>query len=622
MPKSPLIHISTLLFDSPLAIQISKLTAILHAIGPRLNADQAALSSLIGERILPARPIRAYWDDDESDGYESTTSRRKEKPYAQTDAGVAIIPVRGVLMKKGGFMSALSGCTSYDGIGKSVTAAMDDPTVRAVLFDIDSPGGTTHGCFELSDLIHSYRGKKPTLAVANDLAASAAYAIASAADRVLLTRTAGVGSIGVFCLHLDQSDADAQAGHKYTYVYAGDHKVDGNPHEPISKSAKSSVQSEVDRQYNIFVQTVARNRSVKSASIISTQAEVLFEPAAIPLLADAVGTYDDALAELTSKVLGSSATISVSTNKQDMAAKTDNPIQITIETLRKNAADAAQAVTDAEAALASASASASTEPSEESVAAAIKTLATYQPARRIGKVGKLALTPLAAAADPSYMDDDASAVMDPDDETDPDEQCSNPDHPTGCTHGAAAATAESNAKVTNLMLDKTAALVPMPTPAPVPAPVPSTEAAATVAPTFTVEMATEIADLCAMVGKDNRSADFIRNKTPVAVVRKALIDARAEESASTAVNSSFGSVATDAFSAIIAQTDALVASSGGSLTSAAAMSKVIKSNPKLYAQYNQERTNASMTTQGTEQYIGRASALMSSLGLSSSPSVV
>ena len=111
------------------------------------------------------------------------------------------------------------------------------------------------------------RGAKPMWAVANDLAASAAYALASSADRIWLTRTAGVGSVGVFALHADQSGLDGQAGVKYTYIYAGEKKTDGNPHEALSKSAKADIQDEVDRENDIFLATVARNRGFAGANI-------------------------------------------------------------------------------------------------------------------------------------------------------------------------------------------------------------------------------------------------------------------------------------------------------------------------------------------------------------------
>src|ERR1035441_9283608 len=210
-------HLSTLLIDSPLAILPEKLETILRALGPRLTGgqfDQEAMEWLVESGVLRSKADREHlaellafdeWDDGPAG------KRDDEKAYKTTDAGVAIIPITGVLMKKGTWMTALSGCTSYTQIRSTFDAAMDDNQVRAIVLDVDSPGGTTHGCFELADHIHGNRGNKPIWGIANDLAASAAYALASAADKLYLTRTAGVGSIGVFAMHADTSGADEQA---------------------------------------------------------------------------------------------------------------------------------------------------------------------------------------------------------------------------------------------------------------------------------------------------------------------------------------------------------------------------------------------------------------------------
>jgi signal peptide peptidase SppA len=317
--KAPLIHVASLIFNEPLAILPQKLEAILNAIGPRLVADDYALDELVRLRAIPTRPLLvdigssnlivtgdAVVLDAQMPGPNG--SGQDEKPYRLTPEGVAIIPIRGTLMKRFSWISAASGCSSYAGLGQAATQALADPQVKAVLFDVDSPGGTTHGCFELSEALYQMRGGKPIWAVANDLAASAAYALASAADRVLLTRTAGVGSVGVFALHADQSGLDEQAGVKYTFVFAGDKKTDGNPHAALTKSARADIQAEVDREYAMFVSTVARNRGFAGADaekVQKTEAAVFFAENALPLLADEVATFDDALAALTAKVNGS-----------------------------------------------------------------------------------------------------------------------------------------------------------------------------------------------------------------------------------------------------------------------------------------------------------------------------
>jgi len=267
-----------------------KLEVIIQALGPRLGIDPDAVLARRVPLDATATLMARYSDAGD------------ERDYAVLD-GVAVVPVQGTLLKKESFLSAWSGATSYEQIQRQVARAVDDASIRAILLDVDSPGGETTGCFELADYIYSIRGVKPVYAAANDIALSAAYAIASSASRVFVTRTGAVGSIGVYALHVDQSEFDKEVGAKYTFVFAGDKKVDGNPHEPLSESAKGDIQAEVDREYGIFVETVARNRKASTKAITGTQAGLLWAENALPLLADEVGTLDDALAAIT-KVAG------------------------------------------------------------------------------------------------------------------------------------------------------------------------------------------------------------------------------------------------------------------------------------------------------------------------------
>ena len=287
-----LIHLQTRIFDTPLAIQPAKLEVILQAIGPRLGLG------LEGFDI------------------EAATGRQanQQKEYSITQDGIAIVPVQGTLMKKTSGLMAMSGCTSYESLANQINECMNSPQVRGVLLDIDSPGGEVSGLFDLADAIYNARDTgKPIYAVSNDAAYSAAYAIASSADKLFVTRTAGVGSIGVFTLHVDQSAADSKAGLKFTYIKAGAKKTEGNPHEPLTDSALSDSQAEVDREYQMFVQLVARNRGVSAKSVIATEAGCYFADNAIPLLADEIGTFEDALVAITAVVNGTAQTNLINT---------------------------------------------------------------------------------------------------------------------------------------------------------------------------------------------------------------------------------------------------------------------------------------------------------------------
>lgn len=269
-------HLAARLFGVPLAIHRPKLDVILAVLGPR-----------VGLAELTAAP-----------GF---TPPPRAAPGSPT--GVAIIPIHGTLVRRTVGLEAESGLTSYAGLTAQLDAAIGNPAVSAILLDIDSPGGESGGVFDLADRIRAASQIKPVWAVANDMAFSAAYALASAASRVFVSRTGGVGSIGVIAMHVDQSEKDAQDGIHYTAVFAGDRKNDLNPHAPISSEAHAFLKGEVNRIYGLFVETVARHRGIEASAVRDTEAGLFFGQAAVAMgLADAVGTFDDALSQLLASV--------------------------------------------------------------------------------------------------------------------------------------------------------------------------------------------------------------------------------------------------------------------------------------------------------------------------------
>ena len=276
-------HIATRFIGVPLMMDPLKYEVIFNALSPRLGMP-VSLTPIDISGDPAAQRLMAHYQD----------SAAQERPYS-IFGGVAVISVQGTLIRRGSWMDAYSGCCSYEDIEGQLTQAMDDAAVNSVLFDIDSPGGEVSGCFELADFIHSMRGKKPMYAVSNDCAASAAYAIASAADKIFVGRTGAVGSIGVFALHAEQAELDKKIGVAYSYIFAGKTKVDGNPHEPLSDRARAEIQKEVTREYGIFTETVSRNRGADVKDIVGTDARMLWADAAVPLLADEIGTFDDAM---------------------------------------------------------------------------------------------------------------------------------------------------------------------------------------------------------------------------------------------------------------------------------------------------------------------------------------
>ena len=263
-------HLASRLFGTPLLVHRAKLDVILAVMGERLGVTPPAV-----DLALPAL-----------------------KPATTSPTGIAVIPILGTLVKRSLGMEAASGLTSYSEIAAMLDAAVADPMVSGILLDIDSPGGEASGSFELARRVREAAAIKPVWAVANDAAYSAAYAIAASAQRLFVTETGGVGSIGVIALHVDQSIKDANDGYRYTAITAGAHKNDYSPHEPLSNAAKSELQGEVDRLYTIFTEHVAVMRRLDLETVRATEAGLYFGSNAVAQgLADGVQTLDATLTE-------------------------------------------------------------------------------------------------------------------------------------------------------------------------------------------------------------------------------------------------------------------------------------------------------------------------------------
>lgn len=218
------------------------------------------------------------------------------RPYI-VDKGVLQIPVKGILLDDFSFAFG-SWATGYVYIRRALERGLSDAEVRGIAFIHDSPGGTVSECFDLADRIYKARGAKPLRAFA-EFSYSAAYALASSAGRVIMTRTGGVGSIGCLRIHVDISKAMDQAGVKVTLIEApkGGHKTDGYPYKPLSSAAEGHMQARIDALYDVFVATVARNRRMTDKAVRETKGLTFMASEAMANgLADAVGVIADEVA--------------------------------------------------------------------------------------------------------------------------------------------------------------------------------------------------------------------------------------------------------------------------------------------------------------------------------------
>jgi len=275
-------HVMSKVLNQPLLMEASALTTFMSVL-----ADRAGIESIDVDGDTLDRSQMA--------DLMAESRERKRKPY-MVHGSVAVVPIVGTIVQKSGTIKPYSGMTGTDGIEANIWMALEDPDVESILLDIDSPGGSVAGTFDLSDMIYEANEIKPVIAYAGELAASAAYAIASAASKVYLPRTGGVGSIGVLTVHQSIEGALKEKGVKITIISAGDHKVDGNPYEDLPDDVRDSIQVKIDETRNLFAGSVARYRGMDVKTVLATEARMYTGQKAVEAgLADGVMTFNEVL---------------------------------------------------------------------------------------------------------------------------------------------------------------------------------------------------------------------------------------------------------------------------------------------------------------------------------------
>lgn len=264
-----------------------------HALSASLNAvwamEEAALANLltIAAREHDATPqaLEAYRAKALANGEQATVRN-----------GVAIIAATGPLFKRANIMTAISGATSYEIMLRDLRAALDDPKVKAVLLNIDSPGGEASGAHELAQAIYEARSVKPITAYVNGMAASAGYWIASAASEVVVDATALLGSIGVQMAMRTSEDPKGTT----TYRFVSSQSPMKNA-DPGTEAGAAHIQGVVDAMAKVFVEAVATHRGRSIETVLSDfgKGGIFVGQHAIKAgLADRIGNFEGVLAEL------------------------------------------------------------------------------------------------------------------------------------------------------------------------------------------------------------------------------------------------------------------------------------------------------------------------------------
>ena len=236
---------------------------------------------------------------------EDRLAREARRQQLSKAAGnnIAVLPLYGVITQRGNMVDDFSGpgSVSTQLFGSALREALADPAVGSILIDIDSPGGSVYGISELADEISAAKSQKPVVAIANSLAASAAYWLGAQASELYVTPGGEVGSIGVWQAHFDYSQAMAAEGVTPTLISAGKFKVEGNPYAPLDEEAKAFLQSRTDDYYATFTKAIAKGRGVPISQVREGmgQGRVLGADAALAQnMVDGISTFSDVIKKM------------------------------------------------------------------------------------------------------------------------------------------------------------------------------------------------------------------------------------------------------------------------------------------------------------------------------------
>ena len=223
--------------------------------------DEAKAGEIVSLLALRASNSAGDW------GGEDNQPIYAAEPVSGRRGPVHVLRLEGTVFPRGGMMTRMSGGASLEQFAKAFDAAAEDQNAQAIVIGIDSPGGVVDMVAETAEKIYNARRPdRPIIAVANTLAASAAYWLASAADEIVVTPSGHVGSVGVYSMHDDLSEALKKQGITRTLIKSGPRKAEGAV-GPLDEAALKHRQTEADYTYDMFVKAVSRNRGVPVAAV-------------------------------------------------------------------------------------------------------------------------------------------------------------------------------------------------------------------------------------------------------------------------------------------------------------------------------------------------------------------
>lgn len=237
-------------------------------------------------------------------GELESVMKREGIPVANTRSvvnrdGVAVIPVTGVISRYASFFTDVCGGATVERLATDIAAAIDDPSIRAVVLDIDSPGGQVTGINELADQLYNARGKKPLIAYGGGAMASGAFWLASACDEIVVDDTSQVGSVGVVATYRIIKDDDQTQ----TIELVSNRSPNKRP-DITSADGKAKALESIDAMADVFIGRVARNLGMSEDAVVvaGDSGGVLIGQHAVNAgLAHRLGSLEGLIAELSGR---------------------------------------------------------------------------------------------------------------------------------------------------------------------------------------------------------------------------------------------------------------------------------------------------------------------------------
>lgn len=214
---------------------------------------------------------------------------------------VAVVPIEGVIVPFSGITDLGDLVITPSAIKSYLDAASDDTMIRAVLFEVNSPGGTPVAAEQITELIRDY--ELPTVAVIGDIGASGGYMVATGADRILASRMSDVGGIGVTMSYVEESIKNEEEGRTFVSLSTGDFKDAGNPDKPLTAEERALFEGQLAEINDVFISIVAENRNLafNDVAVLANGATMTGATALEKGLIDSIGSRRqarDVLAEL------------------------------------------------------------------------------------------------------------------------------------------------------------------------------------------------------------------------------------------------------------------------------------------------------------------------------------